>query len=43
MFAAVGDDRFDPPVGGKAVVNVPVNFVQQSKKAPTAAPVPDAG
>jgi len=39
MFAAVGDDRFDPPVGGKAVVNVPVNFVQRTRKGS----VPDAG
>jgi hypothetical protein len=43
MFAAVGDDRFDPPVGGKAVVNVPVNFAQGTKKGPTAASMPDAG
>jgi hypothetical protein len=43
MFAAVGDDHFDPPAGGKAVVNVPVNFAQSSQKDSDATSARDAG
>jgi len=41
LFAAVGNDRFDPPPSGKSFVNVPINFVRQTEKPEAATPAPD--
>jgi hypothetical protein len=43
MFAVASRDRFDPPIGGSAVVRVPATFVRQPRSSAPDATTPDAG